>query len=374
MFFTPPSVTSPAELKFLVDLAIGQGLTQNELLQHWLRSSIAVPFAHADALYALRDALLVGLDVEWWEHDPKYVTELGVSILDPRFIDDCNSSWQVLRDMVTQHVRIKQNAHLVNADLCQGAPDKFEFGKTSFVDMEQAKEMLRCSFLRFDKHGKPRPIIFVGHAVQNDVKMIKERFGFDIDALGVVVATLDTQVLAIETGLAPAPRTLKLCDILSKFSVTEEYLHNAGNDIACTMVAATLMSSKYGVQNSAFAYSDLKRNRKPEGKIVYGSATYCTKCDSGNHLEANCQLWYYCRHCSVDGHSTEKCLSKLKEAVKARQKATPQWTAKPRLPIPCGGCIVSTDPARHNLDYAYGHLEKDCFFGGEGGGENAAAL
>jgi hypothetical protein len=52
--------------------------------------------------------------------------------------------------MVTQHVRIKENAHLMNSELCHGCPEKFQFGTTSFADMEQAKTTLLDSFIRYD--------------------------------------------------------------------------------------------------------------------------------------------------------------------------------------------------------------------------------
>jgi len=49
--------------------------------------------------------------------------------------------------MHTQHVRIKENAHLVNHDLCDGHLDKFQFGTTSFATMEEAAIMLQRLFL-----------------------------------------------------------------------------------------------------------------------------------------------------------------------------------------------------------------------------------
>ena len=364
---SPPM--SPKDLNFVISTGIHQGLSQIALLQHWLRLS-AIPFDPSAAKAALRDAIIVGLDAEWWEHDSSYITELGVSILDPRFISDWDSPWTVLQSMVTQHVRIKPNAHLMNSELCRGFPDNFEFGKTSFVDMEQAKEMLRCSFLRFDNHGRPRPVIFIGHAVDNDAKIIKERFGLDIEALGVVVATIDTQVLAAGTGLAHGPRKIKLCDLLAKYNICELYLHNGGNDIVCTMVAAFLMSSPFSPQSHSQAYHNLKTHLRTNSKVMYGSQIYCLKCDSDNHTADYCRLSVYCKHCSssiktvviAPDHKTEKCLVAIKKAVKAMREPSGEWSAAPRYPFPCSLCIESTDPKRHTLDYAYDHLEKDCVF------------
>lgn len=236
-----PTTLPPRVVKKDVDDLLTQCLTQALILQLWLRQTTD-PVAVGNPLH---DAIIVGLDVEWWEHDKNFITELGVSILDPRFMTfaDWNSPWKVLNQMVIQHKRIKCNAHMVNRDICQGHPDDFEFGKTSFITIDGARGMLRCSFLRFDQHGCPRPVIFKGHTVENDAKLVKANFGLDIEALSVVVATIDTQVIAAETRLVQNPRKPKLSDLLAKFNIHEQYLHNGGDDIACTMIAAVLMCS-----------------------------------------------------------------------------------------------------------------------------------
>jgi hypothetical protein len=187
--FWAHSYNSPAEIKALIDERSTQGLTRSSIIQHWLRSS-ALPFAPIPLPYSLCEAVIVAIDCEWWEHDKTKITELGVSIIDSSFVHNHNTSylWPVLDTMITQHVRIKEKAHFVNNDFCEGHPNKFEFGKTSFVTMQEGQAMLDYSFKRCDKNNKLRPDIFVGHAVDNDIEVIKERFGFDIEALGVVVA------------------------------------------------------------------------------------------------------------------------------------------------------------------------------------------
>ncbi|KAF2825491.1 hypothetical protein CC86DRAFT_407700 [Ophiobolus disseminans] len=361
----------PKDLRFVIEGGpFSQGLSQPALLQHWLRRS-TIPFCPSLAKDSLRDAIIVGLDVEWWEYDKGFITELGVSIIDPRFVTDWTSPWKVLETMVTQHVRIKSNAHMVNRDLCKGHPDKFEFGKTSFVNVEQAKEMLRCSFLRFDTHGCPRPVIFVGHAVDNDASIIKKEFGLNLEALDILVATIDTQVLAAEIGLVQGTRTPKLSDLLAKYKISEPYLHNGGNDIACTIIAAVFMCSPFAPNNNVQAYYDrLKQHLHTTGKVMHGSETYCIKCDFDKHLTADCQLYVYCMHCAgsketinmAPHHKTEKCLIATIKSPEPASKKFDQWSAPARFPVPCSMCIVSTDPQRYNLDHAYGHLEEDCKF------------
>lgn len=70
-----------------------------------------------------------------WEYYKGKVTEISVSILDPTRITDGSSLWAILKAMVTHHVRIKHNAHLVNGDLCPGKPD---IGTTAIVNTQES--------------------------------------------------------------------------------------------------------------------------------------------------------------------------------------------------------------------------------------------
>ncbi|KAI4664202.1 uncharacterized protein J4E79_003704 [Alternaria viburni] len=237
-------LVSPRELKSLIEAELHQGLTQSAILQHWMkRSGSEIPLGSAAAAAALQDAIIVASDAEWYEHDDHFITELGISVLDPRSVPQpfSSSPWGILTSMENYHVRIKPHAHLTNKDLCEGHPDAFQFGSTTFVSVKEAKEMLRSIFTRRDIYGNLRPIIFVGHAVSNDYEVIKSRFGLDLEEIGTIVATIDTQVLAVEHGLVNPSRKIRLAHLLAEYDIKEPYLHNAGNDIVCTMIAAFLM-------------------------------------------------------------------------------------------------------------------------------------
>lgn len=281
----PSASLLPAELKKLIEAGKVQGLTQSTTLHHWIRFQ-EISFPVDTAAHTLCDALIVGLDAEWYEHDPQFVTELGIATLDPGSIRHWTMPWDVLSSLVTHHVRIKPNAHMVNSELCSGHPDKFQFGKTTFSDIEEAKEILRDSFTRFDYRGQLLPVIFVGHAVDNDTKMIKARFGLDLEELGVIVATVDTQTLAVEAGLVAEGRKIRLSDLLGKFDITEKYLHNAGNDIVCTAIAALLMGFSRLGKGNATAYEAFKRHTRSAYKITHGVPVFCTKCDSTEHAKS----------------------------------------------------------------------------------------
>ncbi|KAI4941349.1 hypothetical protein J4E91_010794 [Alternaria rosae] len=324
----------PRELKPLIEAELYQGLTQSAILQHWMkRPGSEIPLGSAVVAAALQDAVIVASDAEWYEHDDHFITELGISVLDPRSVPQpiTASPWSILTSMENYHVRIKPHAHLTNKDLCEGHPDAFQFGSTTFVSVNEAKEMLRNLFTRRDVYGNLRPVIFVGHAVSNDYEAIKSRFGLDLEELGTIVATIDTQVLAVEHGLVNPSRRIRLAHLLSGYDIEEPYLHNAGNDIVCTMIAAFLMlCPPLKAPLNKLHYVDLKAQLRDAGQTAikegrgYGVTRFCEKCDSHHHTAPYCRVSvWHCEHCDKDpltrhmaySHKSEKCVHVVKQAA-----------------------------------------------------------
>ncbi len=363
-------VYTAAHLRQDIEASQQSGVSQLQILQNWLRIRL-LSWTNITAANSLRNAIIVGLDIEWYEHNSRYITELGVSVLDPLRVQDWTSAWSVLQTLHTQHVRIQANAHLINSELCAGHPEKFQFGKTSFVTSRGATTLLRHSFTHFDQHGQLRPVIFLGHAVENDVKMIKERFGFDLEALGSIVATVDTQILAVDTGRAPPGRPKKLTDLLSSFGVRELYLHNAGNDIVCTFLAAMMMAIPNRSYSDAVHYQDFKKDLQRAHRIEYGTTTFCVKCSSDGHVEKDCTSSFYCTHCASDpsrskaaySHRLDKCVERAKDLTHKSRAHQHRRNTSLIYALPCQFCIESTDPQRHKLVAAYGHLTENCVFG-----------
>jgi hypothetical protein len=383
-----PSFSSPMppkRLKQEIDAAFQNGLMQSAIIQHWCGYS-EISGLSPQASDALRSALIVGSDAEWFEHDQNYITELGLTVTDPRSVGDRTNPWDILHSSVYQHVRIKDNAHLVNADFCQGCPDKFQFGETRFAGFTETTHILVDSLIKWD-NNMPRPVILLWHSIGNDIKMIKDHLAFDIEEPGVVVATVDTQVLAVEVGLVQSHKKAKLQDLLALFNIKEQHLHNAGNDSTCTLVAAMLMQFVdigFGEANYSLLKTCVRdralRNSKDKiaptkfcnGKDNIPALIFCTKCESMEHFAADCHVKVHCDYCAgrpsrpgaAATHKTEKCILKVKDAAQAARAALAreQWSSLPKYPYPCAHCIESTDPQRHQLDFAYGHQETDCQF------------
>jgi hypothetical protein len=380
----------PTMLRSYIETQLYQGLTQSTLLQHWMkRIGSDIPLGSAAAVTALQDAVIVALDAEWFEHDDQFITELGVSIIDPRFISQPipSSPWNILSSMENHHVRIKAHAHLTNRDLCKGHPEAFQFGNTTFISVDEATAMLRHVFTPQDEYGNLRPVIFMGHAVDNDYEIIKSRFGLDLEQLGTIVATIDTQVLAAEHELVKPSRKMRLSNLLAKYNIEEQYLHNAGNDIVCTVIAAFLMlcpTPENKFLTNRLRYADLKAQLRAAGQIAinekrsYGVKRFCEKCDSNNHTAPFCpvRVWR-CEHCMKNPltrdaaltHSSEKCVNMVKQAalLKARSSmgygsgGTKRSSSPPNAyAVPCEHCIESRDPKRYKNENAYSHRTGEC--------------
>lgn len=329
-------------------MLLGQGVGQSTLLQQYLdRHSTVLPEKRENDDF--HNAVIVGLDLEWYEYDSNFVTEIGISKLDPKRITDWTTQSSILGAMNTQHVRVKPNAHLVNGKLCAGHPENFQFGQTRFVTMEEARVVLLSAF-SYISNGRSRPVIFIGHAVDNDIREIKGRFGLDLTSLNTIVLTLDTQVMAREVGLAEAGRNIGLGPLMRKFNIIEDYLHNAGNDIVCTVIAACLML--FSRPPSPKFYGELKETLRREKHTFIGTANFCIKCNSSNHTANDCKKKLICGFCTAQESPAEQCSShateKCPEAIRAAALTN-------MLPVPCTQCINFPSPVRFTYKNAYSH-------------------
>jgi hypothetical protein len=225
---------------------------------------------------------------------------------------------------------------------------------------------------------KLRESRFVWHAIYKDIKVIKDHFNFDIEALDLVVATIDTQVLAAESGHVNGPWRISLRDLLCRYEIDEKYLHNAENDTVCTMIAAILMATGIPRADPSVSYQELKRFHQTYSHLFmiprFDMHIYCELYESTNHCAGHHNTRsFFCSYCRENGllyknfrsHSTSKSLEGIKTVAKAVMKQDPDSdsgldNSPPWYSITCPLCIESMDPSRHMEVYAYSHLEKNC--------------
>ncbi|KAL9624213.1 MAG: hypothetical protein Q9160_001460 [Pyrenula sp. 1 TL-2023] len=111
------------------------------------------------------EPVIVCVDIESNERNHTQITEIGVSTIDTRDIRRVvpgkgAENW--IRNIRSRHFRITENAHITNTAFCAGAPDKFQFGTSEFVNLEHAAEAVDSCFrypfsAGFEHDGECKP-------------------------------------------------------------------------------------------------------------------------------------------------------------------------------------------------------------------------
>lgn len=93
--------------------------------------------------------VFVCIDVESYERDHRQITEIGVSTLDTRDLIEIapgqdGKNW--MTQIRSRHFRITERAHLINTDFVKGSPDRFEFGTSEWVSVQDAPRLVDSCF------------------------------------------------------------------------------------------------------------------------------------------------------------------------------------------------------------------------------------
>ncbi|KAF2638746.1 hypothetical protein P280DRAFT_520197 [Massarina eburnea CBS 473.64] len=193
---------------------------------------------------AFQDAVCVGVDLEQMVGDrSKAVTEIGVFTLPVKRVVNGETFLSPLVNMEVHHARVRENAHKESDPPLGPFADKFQFGCSTFVTMDECRTLLRrCLGLENPVPRRTRHIVLIGHAISNDVEDINEQFGINLDDAGVIAVTLDTQIMAGELGIGHAAgKPISLGKLIDLLDIKVDYLHNGGNDIVATVLAAYAM-------------------------------------------------------------------------------------------------------------------------------------
>jgi hypothetical protein len=307
------------------------------VLRHFMGVPLMAPFG--DNL-SLNEAAIVCLDFEWWQEEPKPTTEIGTA---ERVLKDVLPSVHaenILTTIQVAHARIMPNAHLTNTFAGAGNPEGFHFGTTMFVTELEAKKLVLDTFVRPSSYHPNflKPIILIGHDVQNEVDHINSAFGIDLHQYGTIVKVIDTQVMAHDAGIksTKGPK-ISLGDLLTHFNINFGNLHTAGNDAAGTLMAAILIAFQ------DFLYPNRQYGKPPaieQGRNIhdvidramqigkslpqpsFGRPYYCTRCGCCNHFRTGCIARVVCTLCrdskvkqlynNHDTHMTSRCIYNYK--------------------------------------------------------------
>lgn len=206
--------------------------------------------------YPVDDApVLISIDVESYERDPRKITEVGISTLDTLDLvgvapNAFGSAWR--EKIRSRHFRIIENSHLENSEFVRGAAADFRFGKSEFIRLHEAPEIVATCFrtpfsapeghVSHESNGEDaakekRKIVLVGHDFANDIRYMRN-LGYDVKNLSNLSRQspiLDTQ--ALYRSITGDKDPSKLSKILEDVDIAPFGLHNAGNDARYTMEA-----------------------------------------------------------------------------------------------------------------------------------------
>jgi DNA polymerase III alpha subunit (gram-positive type) len=101
-----------------------------------------------------------------------------------------------------------------------------------------------CLVWPIDEHnpgGAKCLVIFLGHAVDNELHMPQQELGVDATVLDNVVAIVDTQTIANEQGVYGRGNKIGLENLINRYNVDFREGHTASNDAAYTVIAAMQM-------------------------------------------------------------------------------------------------------------------------------------
>ncbi|OQO03301.1 hypothetical protein B0A48_11557 [Cryoendolithus antarcticus] len=192
------------------------------------------------------DVIFIAIDVEAWEQNHAYITEVGVATLDTRDLKavDAGMNGKNWHSYIRgRHFRTKEymNPSYTNNRHVQGCPNAFRFGRSEVVSKKDIPSVLTSCFHHpfssgstdFDK-DEVRQIVLLGHDTKTDIDYCHQ-MGFSVKNRGNLCDVMDTAAMYRHYSKEANPR--KLGSVLEAFEIDGWSLHNAGNDAVYTVQA-----------------------------------------------------------------------------------------------------------------------------------------
>lgn len=174
-----------------------------------------------------RKNILFCIDVEAWEVNPKIVTEIGISIYDPR-----EQSFVLIPTITQIHIIIKENLYKKNGRYVPEHSKNFNGGTTYVMGQNEAvsftQSLVDYYFFRPKSNAST---CLVGHDVKGDVKWLKN-LGINFPDKPNI---LDTQTVF---SASHGQKGNSLKNALRAANLPHAFLHNAGNDAYYTLFLA----------------------------------------------------------------------------------------------------------------------------------------
>ncbi|OIW33253.1 hypothetical protein CONLIGDRAFT_165664 [Coniochaeta ligniaria NRRL 30616] len=222
-----------------------------------------------------RGVVFVSIDIEAFEFNQDIITEIGVAVFDTLDIGnrppgDNGKDWFPL--IRGHHFRIKENAWATNRVHVDGHAEKFDFGKTVFVENSRIKKLVAniidnpagLDSQENKAKSSERPVVLVFHDSASDIKYL-EVIHYDVAEAKNVLEIVDTRDMYQHAVKANNPAGLER--VLAELNIPSRFLHNAGNDAVYTMQAMIGLAFKMRLKSLERA-----RDKKAQGDTAAGKA------------------------------------------------------------------------------------------------------
>lgn len=228
------------------------------------------------------------MDVEAYERNHNIITEIGISTLDTLDLVDVvpgenGENWR--EKIRARHFRIHEHMHYTNKEFVHGCADKFEFGTSEVISLEDAPRIIASCFkppfsrlatadeaaaswpaaespLPGQAPADPpkRALILVGHGTTQDIAYL-QALGYNPLNLSTLLETLDTAALYRSLQRDPQPKSLGT--VLYELGMAGWHLHNAGNDAVYTLQATLAIAVREAARRGS---REVGREREEAGR------------------------------------------------------------------------------------------------------------
>lgn len=165
-----------------------------------------------------RSKVFVAIDLELFEFNNNYLTEIGIAVYDPTNMSK-NQPNPILPKIKCCHFIVKENKHKVNGRFVPNNMYNFSYGESVIMSMNDCKAAVNTILFTLAKNNN---MVIVGHGVDGDISVLKKE-GFHVPKHQV----LDTSTMWRMTRQKGFGSLEKLLEF---FEIPHALMHNAGND------------------------------------------------------------------------------------------------------------------------------------------------
>lgn len=200
-------------------------------------------------LVYLRNRPLISIDVEAWEKNKQFITEIGFTTYDPRINPDL--IYPVIKP---HHILIKEHMKKTNGKFVANNKKFFIGGESYSLLMQSATKLMKQVI---EKYIIENEAVLVGHDVLADVRWLQS-LGINFPENIPTIDTLKLHQLTRTSG-----GTLRT--MCRNLDVPHAYLHNAANDSYYTLlVAMKLCDPNTRITKQLDIFMDKKSAPKPK--------------------------------------------------------------------------------------------------------------